>query len=554
MIYSSLVFLALWAQSASAAATTSAPTVQLDSATVTGTTSSSGTSAEFLGIPFAQSPIGDLRFQLPQPNSPYTSDFSATAFGPSCPQQAVDLPIVSGLTADVVDLLVNSIYGVIFPDSEDCLTINVVTPVTATPTSNLPVVVADSSLVDPLCKWLSLEHLLYDGSVIVDRSIQLGTPVVYVSMNYRLNAFGFLASSEVRAAGVGNLGLQDQRQALRWVQQYIGAFGGDPTQVTIWGESAGAISVALHMVANDGDAEGLFRAGFMESGSPIPVGPVEHGQVYYDAIVSQTGCSGASDTLACLRTVPYATLKAAMNNSPGIFAYQSLSLAWLPREDGTFLTENPQQLVLDGKVADIPFITGDCDDEGTLFSLSTLNVTTDDEFTSYITNVFLPGTTQAEVDNIAALYPSDITQGSPFDTGILNALTPQYKRIAAFMGDGVFQAPRRFFLQQRSGLQKTWAFQLTVEPSSEPTLQFHGTDLLNVYGGGGMADYLIRFVVSLNPNTGSSILDVQWPQYSESNPQLLTFLDGLIPIIITQDNYRVDAMNALINFTLANPL
>lgn len=76
------------------------------------------------------------------------------------------------------------------------------------------------------------------------------------------------------------------------------------------------------MVANNGNADGLFRAAFMQSGSPIPVGDITNGQKYYDAVVSQTGCSSAADTLACLRTVPYATLKAAINRSPGIFSYQ----------------------------------------------------------------------------------------------------------------------------------------------------------------------------------------------------------------------------------------
>lgn len=89
-----------------------------------------------------------------------------------------------------------------------------------------------------------------------------------------------------------------------------------------WGESAGAISASLHMLTNGGNTEGLFRGAFMESGAPIPVGDIENGQIYYDALVSQTGCSGKADTLDCLRGVPYATLKAAISKSPGIFDYQ----------------------------------------------------------------------------------------------------------------------------------------------------------------------------------------------------------------------------------------
>lgn len=119
------------------------------------------------------------------------------------------------------------------------------------------------------------------------------------------------------------------------------------------------------MVTNGGNTQGLLRGGFMQSGSPIPVGDISHGQVYYDQIVANVGCSSASDTLACLRTVSYAKLTAAINKTPSIFAYQSLDLAWLPRVDGVFLTAPPYNLVQSGSVAKIPFVTGDCDDEGT---------------------------------------------------------------------------------------------------------------------------------------------------------------------------------------------
>jgi carboxylesterase type B len=145
------------------------------------------------------------------------------------------------------------------------------------------------------------------------------------------------------------------------------------------------------MVTNGGNPEGLFRAAFMESGSPIPVGDITHGQGYYDFIVEVTECAGSSDTLQCLREVPYETLMDAINQTPNIMSYQvsrsinnaldtdpylqSLALAWFPRVDGVFLTADPQELVLKGSVADIPFITGDCDDEGTLFSIPTINIT-----------------------------------------------------------------------------------------------------------------------------------------------------------------------------------
>ncbi|KAI0365312.1 carotenoid ester lipase precursor [Pilatotrama ljubarskyi] len=521
-----------------------APTVQLDQGTFIGTTD--GTTNKFLGIPFAKAPVGDLRFNLPVAVDPYTGTHTVTSFGPSCPQQAVNFDLPSALAEDAVNYIVNSIFQAVFPSDEDCLSINVMVPAGTKANAKLPVVAwifgGGFELGSPS---------MYDGGSIVSRSVELGEPVIYVSMNYRVSAFGFLASQEVKDAGVGNLGLQDQRLALQWIQRYISAFGGDPTKVTIWGESAGAISVALHLLTNGGNPDGLFRGAFMQSGSPIPVGDITHGQSDYDALVAQTGCTGAADTLNCLRQVPYAKLKKAVDASPGIFAPQSLRLTWLPRVDGKFLVDAPQRLVQQGVVANVPFVTGDCDDEGTLFSLSTLNITTSSDLRAYIVSNYLPAATSSELDQLMAAYPEDITQGSPFDTGILNALTPQYKRLAAMQGDLVFQAPRRFLLQNRSGKQPMWSF-LHKRLKGLPALgAAHATDILNIYGGGELADYLINFANNLDPN-GKTV--PSWPQYSTSSPKLLTFLDGLDPMSITQDDFRVEAMNVMTKLALDHPL
>ncbi|KAG6823103.1 hypothetical protein H0H93_004225 [Arthromyces matolae] len=95
------------------------------------------------------------------------------------------------------------------------------------------------------------------------------------------------------------------------------------------------------------------------------------------------------------------------------------------------------------------------------------------------------------------------------------------------------------------------SYDLFLSPNADGYIKLHASDLLNVYGGGGMADYLIRFANTLNPNAASGL---QWPQYTLANPQLLTFLDGLIPVTITSDDFRVDAIKAVTNLTLANPL
>ena len=97
-----------------------------------------------------------------------------------------------------------------------------------------------------------------------------------------------------------------------------------------WGQSAGAISVALHMLINNGQQGELFRGAIMQSGGPIPVGDIENGQRYYDFMVERTGCGRATDTLSCLRRVSYPTFKRAMDQSPNFFAYQERGFYALP--------------------------------------------------------------------------------------------------------------------------------------------------------------------------------------------------------------------------------
>ncbi|EGN97860.1 hypothetical protein SERLA73DRAFT_109097 [Serpula lacrymans var. lacrymans S7.3] len=520
------------------------PLVQLDNATFTGV--NSGNVSKFLGIPFAQAPVGNLRFQLPQPHPSYVGDHAASEYSIACPQQAIRIPAMKGVPAYAVDSVVQSFGDLASPAGEDCLYINVIAPANVTSMSKLPVVL-----------WIfgggfqGGSASSANGSVIVERSLELNEPVIYVSMNHRLVSFGFLASQEVKDAGVGNLGLQDQREAMRWVQKYISSFGGDPTKVTLWGQSSGAISVSLQMLTNGGDTEGLFRAAYMQSGSPIPVGDITKGQTYYDFLVDQTGCSGALDTLQCLREVPYDILKSAVDRTPNIFSYQSLVLAWVPRADGNFLMDDPQKLVQQGSVANIPIISGDCDDEATMFSFSTLNITTNDQVYEYIKSYFLPNAPSENVTTLLEMYPQNVTEGSPFNTGYLNVITPQFKRLAALQGDGTFQGPRRFFLQQRSGKQNMWSF-LSKRFKATPFLgAFHGSDLFNVFGPGDMTDYLVRFVANLDPNGNTSIY---WPQYTTQSPNLLTFRGGLTRLNITQDTYRKEAMDYITNLFLQYPM
>ncbi|TFK24286.1 carotenoid ester lipase [Coprinopsis marcescibilis] len=520
------------------------PIVTLDQATVIGV--QNGTVEKFLGIPYAEPPVGDLRFKLPVNISSYEQGINATEYGFTCISQN------STTNSDLIDV-VGSIAGDIIghnqthtAQDEDCLTVNVIRP------SNI-----NGSL--PVLVWIygggfeGGSSVQYDQMTtsIVSQSVEIGKPLVLVSMNYRVSAFGFISSQEVQRANVSNIGLYDQRAALHWVKRYISAFGGNSSHVTIWGQSAGAISASLQMLAFDGNSEDLFHAAFMQSGSPIPVGNITGGQPYYDFLVSNTGCSGSNDTISCLRDVPLSNLTEAINQTPGLFSYQSLVLAWAPRVDGVFLTDLPQRLIRKDKVAKIPVVSGNVDDEveqNLISSQYTILCMSDQEFREYVSTIWLPGASPQELEPLWEAYPSNPADGSPFNTSFVSAITPQYKRMAAFQGDTVFQAPRRYFLHQQAGKQPVWSY-LSKRLKYLPILgSFHASDLyLNL-----LNEYVIYFANNFDPNTGNT---TTWPQYTIDSPDMLAFpptTEGNITVI--KDLYRVNPMQILTNLSLKYPL
>ncbi|KIJ40555.1 hypothetical protein M422DRAFT_230113 [Sphaerobolus stellatus SS14] len=523
------------------------PIVTLSYGTFEG--SSSPLLEKFLGIPFGIAG----RFELPRTPSHLPGIQQATAFGPACPQQSSPIASVPGIP----DL--SSFFNTTVPltMSENCLFVNVIKPSFIPPGVKLPVLF-----------WIygggfeEGDTSLNDGSTVVARSIALGEPIIYVSANYRISAYGFSASKEIQAAGLGNLGLRDQRFAMEWVQTNIEKFGGDNAKVTIWGQSAGAISVGLHLIVNGGNQGSLFRSAVMESGSPLPLTDITAGQVFFDQLIAATGCTGSKDVLACLKAVPFDTFQNAVNESPNLFSFTSLQLVWQPRVDGEFIKENPQDSIAQGAFSKVPLINGDCDDEGTLFSLSTLNLTTDQEAANFLHSNYYPKASNAEFDILAVFYPSNPTVGSPFNTGDLNALTPQFKRIAAFQGDFEFQAPRRFFLQAASKRQNVWSYTFKRSKATPFFGALHGSDIAEFYGSLATpsfqgTDALVNFANTGNPNmranpgakTISSLSMVNWPMYSTSRsaPPLLEFLEGTM-LNITTDTFRIlpiQAMTAL---------
>ena len=222
--------------------------VKTDKGTIEGEPTADGKVMAFKGIPYAAPPVGNLRWAPPAPAEPWTGVRSAHDFGYHCVQSAV--------YADMA-----------FHDpgpSEDCLTLNVWTPADS-PSAKLPVMV-----------WIyggsftsgSTSERRQDGQFLAHRN------VVVVSMNYRLGVFGFFVHPELAAESphhaTGNYGLLDQLAALQWVKQNIAAFGGDPANVTIFGESAGSISVSAHMASPL--SRGLFQHAIGESGGALASG------------------------------------------------------------------------------------------------------------------------------------------------------------------------------------------------------------------------------------------------------------------------------------------
>lgn len=435
------------------------------------------------------------------------------------------------------------------------MTLNIRRPSGTQPGANLPVLV-----------WIygggfeTGSTDMYDGTNFVSASMDLDMPIVFVAMNYRLGGFGFMPGSEILKDGSSNLGLLDQRLALEWVADNIKAFGGDPSKVTIWGESAGSISVFDQMALYDGDntynGAPLFRSGIMNSGSVVPADPVDcpKGQAVYDQVVEVSGCSGASDTLECLRGLDYTDFLNAVNSFPSITSYNSVALPYLPRPDGKVLTDSPEKLVTNGKYASVPFIVGDQEDEGTIFSLYQNNITTTEQIVDYLQSIFFFGASRTQLEELVATYPNITTDGSPFRTGDMNNWYPQYKRIAALLGDITFTITRRAFLTWASQVKPdipSWSY-LSSYGYGTPILgTFHGLDVFQVfygtptnYASASFQAYYLSFIYDQDPNSRAKLF-MNWPQWSDDRTLIQCFDDhgALLP-----DDFRSDTFD----FVMAN--
>ncbi|KAJ7629744.1 sterol esterase [Mycena polygramma] len=516
-----------------------------------------GNLSTFLGVPFAQ-PACFIRFSLPQAPRFLHGLQNATTFGPACPQQTLDLPpLIPPNAFDAGTGAEDCACDCLLP--HDIIFEHNVLSRSATPSAKLPVLVVRCG-----CGFVVGNSADTDMRPTVERSIATGEPVIIVTPNYRFSAFGFLAGKEVGDAGLSNLGLRDQIFALEWVQQHIAAFGGDPKRVIIGGLSAGSISTAFLLMSNRRfEPMSLFHGAFMVSGSQITTGTVADGQPDYDRLVAANNCTGSIDPLDCLRRVPFDAFKATVDNTTNMFSYSSLQTIWRPRVDRSGCgVSGPTHLNL--FPYEVPFLTGDSDDEGTLFSLSITNITTNDEFLGYLQSNYLPKSTPAQIAELGRLHPDDPVQGSPFDTGLANQLTPEFKRLAAFQGDYVFTGKRRFFLQHASRTQNTWSWLKKRGKSNTYVGAAHGSDISLWFPPANATDFIqvdpLPKIPKSKSTSSTSLIPtvcianssaVFWPNaYSlDGAPSLLTLSDPAV-VNITAEDFRVDAIGYLNNLLL----
>jgi para-nitrobenzyl esterase len=454
-----------------------------------------GKLAVFRGIPYAAPPVGPLRWKLPQPPVRWTGVRDARAFGKACPQQ--DSPISGKLDWD-----------------EDCLTLNVWTPGR---TGKRPVMV-----------WIhgggltqgasSLPY--YDGTHLVERG-----DLVVVSINYRLGPLGFLAHPALTGEDAthhasGNFGLFDQIAALWWVKANIAAFGGDPAQVTIFGESAGGESVCALMASPP--ARGLFARAIIESaqcvdyGKPLRAlhdarGKAESAEDQGMRFAAALGCTGAG-ALACLRSKTAAEILGA---APAAVGFLGKGEHWGFTVEGWALPDAPASLMAAGKLADVPTIVGTNADEATLFTAK-LPIARPIGFFAALRRIF-PGH-EAEV---AAQYPLG-SYGSP------------KQAFDALVTDVVFTCPARraarALRRQQPHVYRYLFTHVTEQNRAKGAGATHGAEIPFVFGtcsatskdelalADHMTEYWARFARTGDPNGGSG---PAWPAYDAASDSYL---------------------------------
>ncbi|EGG13274.1 putative cholinesterase [Cavenderia fasciculata] len=479
----------------------------------------------FYGIPFTEPPIGNLRWASPVPKTswgPQGGVWNATYERPGCPQQC-NLP--SGVCPEF--------------QTEDCLYLNVYTPPFDNSNGNnptpLPVMVF---IPGGRFEMGGGSTPLYDGAVFVNR-----TNVILVTINYRLGVLGFLVTPQLK----GNYGFQDQLVALQWVQDNIKSFGGDPSQVTVFGQSAGGTSSAIHLVSPK--STNLLSKIIIESNPwSLPVKTVDESIDLAEKFAKDIGCN--VDDTSCLLSQSVDSILVAQNtseNSFNVFHPLLTFLPWTPVVDGDIIPDQPLALLEKGQFNKVPTMIGTVHDEALIFVASISEHISELEFRAGLVDIFGLGNS---ID-IAKQYSSYINSSTDYML-LLSTIGTDYifvcptrnavRSIAAesvpvfqyqFQHVSSFNVYGNVFPQCANsvchGLELPYVFDTVTSSGSfefTPQEQQLSYDLI---------DYWTNFAKSGNPNGPVPVSDPSlpaWPMYTSSTSDQSFILD--IPSFVQQ--------------------
>ena len=461
----------------------------------------------FRGIPFAAAPVGDLRWKPPQDVAAWEDVRDATSFGGVCPQG---------------DTLSRMMGETMPPVTEDCLYLNIWSKAQAE--EKLPVMV-----------WIHGGGLTlgwghqrgYDGTAFANSG------VILVSINYRLGPLGFLAHpalSAESANGVsGNYGLLDQQAALAWIQRNIAAFGGDPDNVTIFGESAGATSVNALLASPL--SKGLFHKAISQSAwvtetnfavqkqaLPTVASAEDLGRAWAD------GVAGEGADLQKLRSLPIDAMMASMAMYPVAVTV-----------DGWFMPDLSDNVFARGEQQDVPLIAGSNTDEGTIF-LAILPFATTEAFTTGLRTLY-----GDQIDQLLALYPMDDLRAAKnqfitdawFARGTRNMLNGMQKVESPAFHYHFTRSSPMAALGAHHGLEIGYAF-----GNLNPTQQTETDKALSA----AMHQYWLQFAKTGNPNAQRL---PAWPVWTPADDQQINLGDE-ISVGRAYRKQAVDVLNSVL--------
>jgi para-nitrobenzyl esterase len=406
----------------------------------------------FRGIPYAAPPVGALRFRAPQPVVAWRDVRDATHFGASAPQ--------TGAMNWLVRQVVGAATG---RQSENCLSLNVWTPALDGGRRAVLVFVHGGAFV-----LGSGSTPLYSGSRLSARG-----DVVVVTLNYRLGALGSLALRDALADGADadtNLGLRDQLAALEWVQANIASFGGDPECVTVFGESAGAMSVGA--LLGSPRARGLFRRAILQSGAAHNVSSPTQARRVAEEFLARLGPAGAS--LAALRQAPLQEILRAQGETSAALALELGGLAFQPTVDGDVLPEAPLAALERGAGAHVAVLAGTNADEWKLFMLGDLRARAMDE--ESLRRRFARSLGEAHVERAWQAYARAPLSRAP---------DAPRERWSAFQSDRIFHWPAARLLDlHATHSRETYAYRFDWAPPFNRARigACHGIELPFVFG------------------------------------------------------------------------